>query len=110
MHLAAGGSFYLLILVAAKDLWWAVTKMQANVPWEIAKMLRRPDTCSNDLQVLIERRIILMISHLREELPLSIPSAFVGMDREVDWTCIRDTDRLFDTSSLLGANQLGEVV
>jgi hypothetical protein len=37
-----------------------------------------------------------MISLLREALPLSIPGAFVAMDREVDWTCIRDTDRLFD--------------
>jgi hypothetical protein len=46
MHLAAGGSFYLLILVAAKDLRWTVTKMQANVPWEIAKMMRRPNACS----------------------------------------------------------------
>ena len=46
MHLAAGGSFYLLILVAAKDLQWTVTKMQANVPWEITKMLRRPNACS----------------------------------------------------------------
>ncbi|KAG1771395.1 hypothetical protein EV702DRAFT_977391 [Suillus placidus] len=96
MHLAAGGSFYLPILVAAKDLRWTVTRMQANVPWEIAKMLRRPNACSNDLQVLIERRIIPMISHLHKALSLSIPGAFVAMDREVDWTCIRDTDRLFD--------------
>jgi len=50
----------------------------------------------SDLRVLIEKRIVPMISLLREALPLSIPGAFVGMDREVDWTCIRDTDRLFD--------------
>ncbi|KAG2105872.1 uncharacterized protein F5147DRAFT_775184 [Suillus discolor] len=96
MHLAAGGSFYLLILVATKDLRWTVTRMQANVPWEIAKMLRRPNACENDLQVLIERRIIPIIYRLRKALPLSMPGAFVALDREVDWTCIRDTDRLFD--------------
>ncbi|KAG1731862.1 uncharacterized protein EDB91DRAFT_1252021 [Suillus paluster] len=77
MHLAAGG-------------------MQANVPWEITKMLRRPNACESDLLVLIERRIIPMISRLRKSLPLSMPGASVALDREVDWTCIRDTDRLFD--------------
>ncbi|KAG1844670.1 hypothetical protein DFJ58DRAFT_731180 [Suillus subalutaceus] len=77
MHLAAGG-------------------MQANVPWEITKMLRRPNACESDLQVLIERRIIPIISRLHKALPLSMPGAFVTLDREVDWTCIRDTDRLFD--------------
>ncbi|KAG1735957.1 uncharacterized protein EDB91DRAFT_1015905, partial [Suillus paluster] len=91
MHLAAGGSFYLLILVAAKDLRWTVTGMQANsVP------VPEKTGTESDLQLLIERRIIPMISRLHKALPLSMPGAFVALDREVDWTCIRDTDRLFD--------------
>jgi len=50
----------------------------------------------SDLRVFIEKRIVPMISLLHEVLPLGIPGAFVAMDREVDWTCIRDTDCLFD--------------
>ncbi|KAG2053988.1 hypothetical protein BDR06DRAFT_884983, partial [Suillus hirtellus] len=71
---------------------WTVTRMQANVPWEITKMLRRPNVCGNNIQVLIERRIIPMIYCLYKALPLSMPGAFVALDREVDWTCIRNTD------------------
>ena len=46
MLLAGGGSIYVLILIAAKDLRWSLTTAQAEVSWEAAKMLRRPDTCS----------------------------------------------------------------
>jgi hypothetical protein len=60
MHLAAGGSFYLLILVATKDLRWTVTRMQANVPWEIAKMLRRPNSCGKSCPAHISSRFLYL--------------------------------------------------
>lgn len=44
--LAGGGSIYALILIAAKDLRWSITTSRAEVTWQVAKMLRRPDTCS----------------------------------------------------------------
>jgi hypothetical protein len=44
--LAGGGSIYALILIAAKDLRWSITIARAEVSWQVAKMLRRPDTCS----------------------------------------------------------------
>lgn len=45
-HLANGGGFYLLVLIAAKDLRTVATSLDAQAPWEIGKMLREPATCS----------------------------------------------------------------
>lgn len=45
-HLANGGSFYVLLLIAALDLRTVVAGLKAQVPWEVGKMLWEPETCS----------------------------------------------------------------
>ena len=42
----AGGSFYILILIVGLDLKWKITRSGSRIPWEVAKMLRRPETSS----------------------------------------------------------------
>jgi hypothetical protein len=44
--LAAGGSFYILVLIAGLDLRHKITMLGSHIPWEVAKMLRRPETSS----------------------------------------------------------------
>ncbi|KAI5980361.1 hypothetical protein EDD15DRAFT_2383680 [Pisolithus albus] len=69
-QLARGGSLYILFLIAALDLRWAASKLQAQVPWDIGKMLRQPSTCSNSS--LITDNIITTVAHLRRLLPFRL--------------------------------------
>jgi hypothetical protein len=52
MLLAGGGTIYALILIAAKDMRWSISTAPAKVSWEVAKMLRSPDTCAGMLYIL----------------------------------------------------------
>jgi hypothetical protein len=61
MLLAGGGTIYALIMIAAKDIRWSITTAPAKVSWEVAKMLRRPDTCAGMLYIL--RSILNLESH-----------------------------------------------
>ena len=44
--LAAGGSFYVLVLIAGLDMRYKIATIGSRIPWEVAKMLRRPETSS----------------------------------------------------------------
>ena len=44
--LAAGGSFYILVLIAGLDMRYKIATIGSRIPWEVAKMLRRPETNS----------------------------------------------------------------
>lgn len=46
IYLASGGSFYLLILIAAMDLRADSARLPGQLTWDIGKMLRQPSTCS----------------------------------------------------------------
>ena len=47
--LAAGGSIYILVLITGLDMRWKVTALGGRIPWEVGKMLRQPETCSEPL-------------------------------------------------------------
>jgi hypothetical protein len=44
--LAAGGSFYILVLIAGLDMRYKIATIGSRIPWEVAKMLRSPETSS----------------------------------------------------------------
>jgi hypothetical protein len=44
--LAAGGSFYILVLIAGLDMRHKIGTIGCRIPWEVAKMLRSPETSS----------------------------------------------------------------
>ncbi|KAG0703261.1 hypothetical protein DFH29DRAFT_769070, partial [Suillus ampliporus] len=71
-----GGSVYALLLIAGLDLHYHVTLMIGHTPWEVAKMLRHPETADSHIEALICSRIIPTVSKLREILPLSLGSFF----------------------------------
>jgi len=44
--LSASASVYILVLIAGLDLRWKFARQGARVVWEVAKMLREPETSS----------------------------------------------------------------
>jgi hypothetical protein len=44
--LAAGGSFYLLVMIAGLEIRWKITTMRFQVLRQVANMLRQPATIS----------------------------------------------------------------
>jgi len=44
--LAAGGSFYILVLLAGLNLKWKIVNSGSRIFWDVAKMLQRPETSS----------------------------------------------------------------
>jgi hypothetical protein len=45
-QLASGGSVYVLLMVAGLDLCFNISRALGRVPFEVGKMLRRPDNSS----------------------------------------------------------------
>ncbi|OAX31168.1 hypothetical protein K503DRAFT_806306 [Rhizopogon vinicolor AM-OR11-026] len=72
--IAAGGSIYLLMVIAGLELRWHTSELVGRVPWELGKMLRQPDT--SNTPELIRTRIIPLIAQLRRALPLSLHGLF----------------------------------
>jgi hypothetical protein len=100
-QLVAGGSVYILILVACLDLLWSISRALGRVPFEVGKMLRRPDDSSAGR--LIQSRIIPTIAYMRRKLPLCLNNlswsslaVSHGLSATVDCTSLKDSDRFFD--------------
>ncbi|KAJ8582238.1 hypothetical protein M405DRAFT_750570, partial [Rhizopogon salebrosus TDB-379] len=99
--LAAGGSFYILILIAGLDLKWKITRSGSRIPWEVAKMLRRPETSKTP--ELITDRIIPTIAWMRSHFPLSLERIFCAsflasssLKETLDCTDLSLTDSVLD--------------
>jgi hypothetical protein len=100
-QLTNGGSIYILLMVAGLDLCSIVSRALGRVPFEVGKMLRRPDESSAG--ILIRRRIIPIIAYMRERLPFCLAKSswavFAvshGLSPTVDCTSLKDCDRFFD--------------
>ncbi|KAG2035959.1 hypothetical protein BDR03DRAFT_1012081 [Suillus americanus] len=81
-QLAAGGSIYVLLMVAGLDLYWSIARA---------------------LGKLVHSRIIPIIAFMREKLPLSFENHFCidfnilhGLSATVDCMSLKDSDRFFD--------------
>jgi hypothetical protein len=49
--LAAGGSFFLLVIIAGLEIRWKITTIRFEVLRQVAKMLRQPGTTSGELSL-----------------------------------------------------------
>ncbi|KAG9308149.1 hypothetical protein JVU11DRAFT_12452 [Chiua virens] len=96
-RVAAGGSLYLLILIAGLGLQKALTKMLGNLPLEFGNLLRTPPKESPSRRI-IASNIVPSISCMMEAWPIpmaemfpseGLPSQFVSKDLE-------NTDVFFD--------------
>ena len=115
--LAAGGSFYILVLIAGLDMRYKIATIGSRIPWEVAKMLRSPETSSMsylayfpccfivlaDTPSLILERIIPTIAWIRLHLPISFENIFcpsllanAGLKESLDCTDFSATDRVLD--------------
>ncbi|KAG2083089.1 uncharacterized protein F5147DRAFT_660271 [Suillus discolor] len=101
ISLAAGGSIYILVLIAGLDMRWKIATLGGCIPWEVGKMLRQPEMCKTP--TLILQRIIPAIAWIRSHLPLSLEKVFcpsllasVGLNETLDCTNLSVTDKVFD--------------
>ncbi|KAG1738831.1 uncharacterized protein EDB91DRAFT_1248992 [Suillus paluster] len=99
--LAAGGSFYVLVIIAGLEIRWKVASMTFHVLRQVGNMLRQPG--NGDKADLITRRIIPTIAWIRSQIPISLqkifPSSFltrVGAKNSLDCTDLELSDRVFD--------------
>lgn len=113
-RLAAGGSIYLLVLVAGLELRWEVAKAAHDIAYIIGEMVRNPKKAKEseflfhqlimrrltdsyfDLSVqrtLITQSIIPTIAEMRKELPFEIEMEGYEL---VNCTDFMASDRLFD--------------
>ncbi|KAG2086754.1 uncharacterized protein F5147DRAFT_588409 [Suillus discolor] len=99
--LAAGGSFYLLVIIAGLEIWWKVASMQFSVLRQVGSMLRQPGI--GDKADLITQRIIPAIAWIRSQMLIFLqrifPSSFltcVGAGDTLDCTDLVLTDGVFD--------------
>ncbi|KAG1719211.1 hypothetical protein EDD22DRAFT_791784, partial [Suillus occidentalis] len=100
--LAAGGSFFLLVLIAGLEIRWKVASMRFAVLYQAAKMLRQPGTTSGTPQ-LITNHIIPTIAWIRSRMPICLQNIFcslfltsVGVGETLDCTDVLITDKVFD--------------
>ncbi|KAG1875699.1 hypothetical protein F4604DRAFT_1548813, partial [Suillus subluteus] len=68
--IARGSSIYALVIIASLHLRWTIFKLVEQVPWEIRKMLRNPET--SKIPEHIKTRIIPMLVYLCKALPLQL--------------------------------------
>lgn len=38
ISLAAGGSIYILVLIAGLDMWWKIATLGGRIPWEVGNL------------------------------------------------------------------------
>ncbi|KAG1850758.1 hypothetical protein C8R48DRAFT_778107 [Suillus tomentosus] len=50
--LAAGGSSYILVLIAGLDMRWKITTLGGCIPWKVGNMLRQSETCKTPALVM----------------------------------------------------------
>ncbi|KAG2056216.1 hypothetical protein BDR06DRAFT_850106, partial [Suillus hirtellus] len=98
--LAAGGSFYLLVIIAGLEIRWKVASMRFSVLRQVGSMLRQPGIDKADL---ITQRIIPTIAWIRSQMPISLQRIFpfsfltsVGAGDALDCTDLVLTNRVFD--------------
>ena len=98
-QLASGGSVYVLLMVAGLDLCFNISRALGRVPFEVGKMLRRPDNSSAGK--LVRSRIVPTIAHMRKKLPLRLDTRpwhdFNHSHGHLDCTSFKDSDRFFDS-------------
>ncbi|KAG1845945.1 hypothetical protein C8R48DRAFT_546547, partial [Suillus tomentosus] len=99
--LAAGGSFYLLVIIAGLEIRWKVASMRSSVLRQVGSVLRQPGI--GDKADLITQRIIPTIAWIRSQMPISLqrvfPSSFltcVGAGDTLDCTDLVLTDGFFN--------------
>jgi len=100
-QLASSGSLYILVLVAGLDLSWSVSRVLGRVPFEVGKILRRPD--DSPAGKLVHSQIIPTIAYMRERLPLCWNNRSChtfAVSRELsgimDFTSLKYSDGFFD--------------
>ena len=98
-QLASGGSVYVLLMVAGLDLCFNISRALGRVPFEVGKMLRRPDDSSAGK--LVQSRIVPTIAYMRKKLPLRLDTRpwhdFEHSHGHLDCTSLKDSDRFFDS-------------
>ncbi|KIM62285.1 hypothetical protein SCLCIDRAFT_119613 [Scleroderma citrinum Foug A] len=94
-QLAAGGTIYVLLIIASLNLRWCIRKASWRTVSDLGKMLRVPVLSPwnpTEESMLITQCIIPMISRLREEFPLRL-----CLDtRILDCTILRQSYLQFD--------------
>ncbi|KAG2092139.1 uncharacterized protein F5147DRAFT_657757 [Suillus discolor] len=106
--LAAGGLFFLLVLIAGLEIQWKVASMRFAVLYQVAKVLRQPATASGNPESsgtpqLITNHIIPTIAWIRFRMPICLQNIFcslfltsVGVGETLDCTDVLITDKVFD--------------
>ncbi|KAG1744837.1 hypothetical protein EDB19DRAFT_1960514 [Suillus lakei] len=99
--LAAGGSFYVLVIIAGLEIRWKVASMAFHVLQQVGNMLRQPG--NGDKADLITQCIIPTIAWIRSQMPIFLqrvfPSSFLTRVRagdSLDCTDLELSDRVFD--------------
>ena len=96
-QLASGGSVYVLLMVAGLDLCVDVSRALGRLPFEVGKMLRRPD--DSPAGRLVRNRIVPTIAYMRKKLPLRLDTSswYDLKHSHMDCTSLKDSDRFFDS-------------
>ncbi|KAG0702909.1 hypothetical protein DFH29DRAFT_998996 [Suillus ampliporus] len=101
--LAAGGTIYILVVVAGLELRTTVGSMVGDSPWQLGNALRQPDPNTAIGRTILER-IIPTVNILRRHLPLSMASMFSPsllahhkLPRDINCTNLEASDRFFNS-------------
>ncbi|KAG1868759.1 hypothetical protein C8R48DRAFT_771536 [Suillus tomentosus] len=106
--LAAGGSFFLLVIIAGLEIRWKITTIRFEVLRQVAKMLRQPGTTSGKPESsvtpqLITNSIIPTIAWIRCHMPICLRNIFclsfltsIGVGNTIDCTDLSLSDKVFD--------------
>ncbi|KAG2750965.1 hypothetical protein P692DRAFT_20727720, partial [Suillus brevipes Sb2] len=99
--LAAGGSFFLLVIIAGLEIRWKITTIRFDVLRQVAKMLRQPGTI-NETPQLITDNIIPTVAWIRCQMPICLKNIFcssflisIGIGDTLDCTDLSLTDKVF---------------
>ncbi|GBE84729.1 hypothetical protein SCP_0607090 [Sparassis crispa] len=101
--LAAAGSVYLLIIIAARGHYKMIGSLQQPTIWVMCNTLRWPNPDTLIGQHILSR-LIPLIDYVRQAIPLSIDTIFppswlqeVGLTRHINCQDFDLTDTFFDT-------------
>ncbi|KAG1837772.1 hypothetical protein F4604DRAFT_1532350, partial [Suillus subluteus] len=99
ISLVAGGSFYILVLIAGLELHKTISEVGGNIFSEVGQMLRQPETMTPKL---IRDSVIPTIAWIRSQMPMSLQNLFcpsftehIGVGETLDCTNISLTDKVF---------------
>ncbi|KIK82189.1 hypothetical protein PAXRUDRAFT_83776, partial [Paxillus rubicundulus Ve08.2h10] len=100
---AGGGSIYVLVLIAGLGLRVGLSTMDDDTPWDLANVLRSPNS-GNPIGRLVIEQIIPTIRQIHDLLPLSMVSMFTpsllfkyGLPSNLDCTDLTCSDTFFDS-------------